>query len=51
MKCGDCEELTNALREAQKNNEEYRRNALMARDKYSYATLVDRLDNESFYEL
>lgn len=51
MKCGDCEELTNALREAQKNNEEYRRNALLARDKYSYATLVDRLDNESFYEL
>lgn len=51
MKSGDCEELTNALRDAQKNNEEYRRNALLARDKYSYATLVDRLDNELFYEL
>ena len=51
MKCGDCEELAKALLEAQKNNEEYRLNALMARDKYSYATLVERLNNESFFEL
>ncbi len=50
MKCGDCEELTNALRDALTNNGKYRKNALLARDKYSYATLVNRLDNESFYE-
>lgn len=51
MNCGDVDELTNALCEAKNNNDKLRHNALLARDKYSYATLVKRLDDDNFYEI
>lgn len=51
MKYGDVEEIINALRDAKIHNGSLRKNVLIARDKYSYATLVKKLDKESFCEV
>ena len=51
MKCGDVKELTNALSNAIIHNGTYRNNAVLARNKYSYAMLVHLLENEIFCEL
>lgn len=48
---GDIEELMKALMEVKVNAEQYRQNVIKAREKFSYATLVQRLEEESFYEL
>ena len=50
LKCGDVNELTNALLDAKNHNEVYRNNALLARNKYSYAMLIQRLEKETFYD-
>lgn len=51
MEKGDVAELMQSLLEAKTNLETYRSNVAKARDKYSYATLVERLEDESFCEL
>lgn len=52
MKNGDVEELMVALLEVKKKNAAlYRENAKKAREKYSYATLILRLEDETFCEL
>ena len=51
MEKGDVEELKNALLEVKEKMEHYRKNAVKARQKYSYATLIQRLEDESFCEL
>jgi len=48
---GDIEELTKALIEVKTNAEQYRINATNARQKYSYATLIQKLEDESFCKL
>lgn len=51
LECGDKDELVKALIDVKNNIESYRRNIQNARDKFSYATIVKRLDKEDFYEL
>lgn len=48
---GDVDELMKALIEVKTNADHYRQNAMKARQKYSYATLVERLEEETFCEL
>lgn len=48
---GDVEELLKALQEIKTNAGLYRQNAMTASQKYSYATLIQRLEDETFYEL
>ena len=51
MKEGDTTEIINGLLEVKHNIEHYRSNAITARNKYSYATLIELLANETFCEL
>lgn len=51
MENGDVEELINALIEVKTNAEQYEKNVEKARLKYSYATLIQRLEDETFCEL
>lgn len=51
MKTGDREEISVALMEEKQNAEHYKENVLKAQKKYSYATLIQKLDNEVFCEL
>lgn len=48
---GDVTELMNGLMEMITNAEQYRKNAINARQKYSYATLIQRLEEETFCEM
>ena len=47
---GNKEELIDALLEIKNNAEMYRLNAFKAREKYSYATLIKKLERETFCE-
>lgn len=51
MKNGDVGELMKALLEVKTNAALYKDNAIKARDKYSYASLIQRLEDETFCEL
>ena len=51
MERGDKQELKVSLRDVMKNSDAYRKNALSARQKYSYANLVCLLEDETFCEL
>ncbi len=51
MDKGDVDELMKALLEVKTNEERYRQNAMKARQQYSYATLIQRLEDETFCEL
>ena len=51
MEKGTVDELIKALIEVKTNLEEYRQNAMKARQKYSYETLIQRLQDETFCEL
>ena len=48
---GNKEELKNAIEEMKKDNSIYRKNVIKARDNYSYKTLVQRLDDETFCDI
>ena len=50
LKKGDEEELIKALKDVKRNTEKYRLNAMKSRQKYSYATLIQRLEDETFCE-
>ena len=51
MEKGTVDELIKALIEVKTNLEEYRQNATKARQKYSYETLIKKLQDETFCEL
>ncbi len=51
LSCGDRDELITALGEIQINANYYQQNVIDASEKYSYATLVQRLKEETFCEL
>lgn len=49
LKNGDSTELASSLIEVKNNTYKYRRNVWNARNKFSYSSLVQLLDNETFY--
>lgn len=51
MEKGDVYELEKAILNVNSNYETYQRNATNAKNKFSYSTLVERLQGETFYEL
>lgn len=51
LKDGNVDEICKALFDVKQNAEIYRNNTLIARDLYSYSSLIKQLENESFCEL
>jgi len=51
MEKGDVEELVKSFIDVKTNIATYRENAAKAKQKYSYATLIERLEEETFCEL
>lgn len=51
MEKGDVSELEISIMDVINNTEAYRQNVMKARQKYSYATLIQRLEDETFCDL
>lgn len=51
LETGNKDELMDSLKKAKQNASFYRSNVIKAREKYSYATLIKKLENETFCEI